>query len=235
VIYVLSVDAERRIAELEAELAAKDARIAVLERQVATLTELLGQTSRNSHKPPSSDEPGARGERQGKPKSLRRRGGQPGHEGNRRELLPPEQVDRVVDLYPSRCENCWRGLPQLPDAAPKRHQHTELPPIKPETTEYRRHEVECPDCGFCTRAPYDEATVPSSPFGPRLMALMALLTGVYHLSRRRAVELLSDVVGVRVSTGALSAVEGRVSEAVLRWTPFFGPLRGFDKVDPAWG
>jgi hypothetical protein len=31
----------------------------------------------------------------------------------------------------------------------------------------------------------------------RLMAIMALLTGVHHLSRRRAVELLSDIVGVR--------------------------------------
>ena len=46
------------------------------------------------------------------------------------------------------------------------------------------------------------------------MAIMALLTGVYHLGRRRAVELLSDIVGVRVSLGALSAVEERVSCAV---------------------
>jgi transposase len=46
------------------------------------------------------------------------------------------------------------------------------------------------------------------------MAIMALLTGVYHLGRRRAVELLSDIVGVRVSLGALSAVEDRVSSAV---------------------
>jgi transposase len=222
------VDAEHRIAELEAELAAKDARIAELEtrvaeqevliaaltEQVAKLLEQLGQSSRNSHKPPSSDGPGARQERRGKPKSSRRRGGQPGHEGNRRGLLPPEQVDRVVDLYPPQCENCWRELPPVPCAEPKRHQHTELAPIKPHTTEHRRHEVQCPECGYRTRARYDEATIPPSPFGPRLMALMALLTGVYHLSRRRAVELLGDVVGVRVSTGALSAVEERVSEAV---------------------
>ena len=46
------------------------------------------------------------------------------------------------------------------------------------------------------------------------MAIMALLTGVYHLGRRRAVELLSDIIGVRVSLGALSAVEERVSCAV---------------------
>jgi transposase len=47
------------------------------------------------------------------------------------------------------------------------------------------------------------------------MSAVALLTGVYHLSRRRAVQLLSDLVGVRISLGAVSAVEARVSEAVV--------------------
>lgn len=46
------------------------------------------------------------------------------------------------------------------------------------------------------------------------MAIIALLTGVYHLSRRKAAVLLSDVMGVQVSLGALSAVESRVSNAV---------------------
>ena len=48
-----------------------------------------------------------------------------------------------------------------------------------------------------------------------MMSAMALLTGVYHLSRRRVVDLLTDLVGVRVSLGAVSAVEARVSEAVV--------------------
>lgn len=43
---------------------------------------------------------------------------------------------------------------------------------------------------------------------------MALMTGVYHLSRRTAVEALRDLFGVQVSLGALSAVEARVSDAV---------------------
>jgi len=43
---------------------------------------------------------------------------------------------------------------------------------------------------------------------------MALLTGVYHLSRRAAVDILRDLLGVQLSLGALSAVEARVSDAV---------------------
>lgn len=223
---------DERITELEAKLVAKDAemqrelairdqRIAQLEQQVASLTkqvaelaERLGQNSRNSHRPPSSDSPQDREQRKGKSKGKRRRGGQPGHEGSHRELLPPEKVNKFVDLYPSHCENCWEPLPEVPDPAPKRHQHTELPPIEPYTTEWRRHQVTCPCCRFKTRAAYDRNAIPSSPFGPRLMAIMALVTGVYHLSRRRAVQLLSDLLGVQVSLGALSAVEARVGDAV---------------------
>lgn len=100
------------------------------------------------------------------------------------------------------------------DAFARRYQLVELPPLTPYVKEWLRHAVTCPDCGHSTRAAYDETQIPASPFGPRLMALMALLTGVYHLSRRRATELLSDVMGVGVSLGALSAVEARVSEAV---------------------
>jgi transposase len=213
-----------RIAELEAELAAKDAiiaeqdrRIAALEKQVAQLLEQLGQNSRNSHKPPSTDTPEERQKRKNREKKARqarKRGGQPGHRGASRELVPPEKVSKFVDLFPAECENCWKPLPEMPDASATRYQQIEVPPIEPRTTEWRRHQVTCPCCGYKTRAAYDGAQIPASPFGPRLMAIMALLTGVYHLGRRRAVELLSDIVGVHVSLGALSAVEERVSSAV---------------------
>jgi transposase len=218
---------DERIAELEAALAAseacnaaKDARIAELEQRVAELSkqlaeivEKLGQNSRNSHRPPSSDPPAARGQRRGKgkSKSQRKRGAQPGHRPAQRQLLPPEQVDRVVDLFPSHCDGCSKPLPEVSDPHAMRCQVTEVEPVRPHTTEYRRHAVRC-SCGHTTCAVHDQQ--PASPFGPRLMALVALLTGVYHLSRRKAAELLSDMAGVRISIGAVSAVEARVSAAV---------------------
>jgi transposase len=223
---------ERALAGKEADLVAKDARISDLEERVAALTkqlaelaEKLGRNSSNSHLPPSSDSPGARKERNAKKKarSNRKRGAQRGHRGTHRELLPPEKVSKFVDLYPPECENCWRALPRVPDPSPKRYQQTEFPPVDPFTTEWRRHEVICPCCRHKTCAAYDENVIPSTQFGPRLMAVMALVTGVYHLSRRKAVGLLSDLLGVEVSVGALSSVESRVSDAVQ------------PAVDEAWG
>jgi transposase len=226
---------DERIAELEAEvarkdieLAARDGRIAVLEGQVATLTaqvetltkqvaelmEKLNRNSRNSHKPPSTDPPGSRGDKDKDKASGRKRGGQPGHGGARRALLPPVQVDEVVDMFPSHCEGCASELAEVPDPSASRYQQIELPPIRPHTKEWRLHEVACNKCGCKTRAALDAAKIPSSPFGPRLMALIAFLTGVYHVSRCKTVVLLWELLGVRISLGALSAVEARVSDAV---------------------
>jgi len=204
------------IVERDVEVARLAGEVGRLTELVASLEERLGLDSSNSSKPPSSDTPASRNKRKAARKKRKvggKRGGQKGHKGHRRELLPESEVDELVDLYPELCENCWEPLPQVADPYAKRHQVTELPPVKPHTTEYRRHKVQCACCGHRTRAKRDER-VPQTAFGPRLTALMALLTSVYHLSRRKTTELLSNVLGVGISLGALSAVEARVSEAV---------------------
>jgi transposase len=210
---------DQRIAELEAQVATKDARIAELERKFAELTQLvaalqeqLGRNSGNSNKPPSSDSPSNRGARRAKTKSQRKPGGQPGHSGSTRGLVPPEQVSELKNLFPSKCESCWQALPPTPNPFPQRFQTIELPQPRAHIIEWLRHSVICPRCRYKTWASIDP--IPISPFGPRLSSVIALLTGVYHLSRRGAVTLLSDVLGVQISLGAVSAVEARVSEAV---------------------
>ena len=213
------MDEATEVDQLRAALAVERARVAELEECVAQLSkqlakalELLGQNSSNSNKPPSSDPPSAKLAK--KKKKGRGRGGQKGHRGSRRELLPPEQIDEVVNLFPAECESCWKALPQVPDRFPKRYQLTDLKPLAVHTTERRRHAVVCPCCGYKTRAKYDPDVIPRLSFGPRLMAVVALLTGVYHLSRRQAVRLLRELLGVRMSLGSVSAIERRVSDAV---------------------
>jgi len=225
------LDPQQRIAELETELAAAHARVAALEaqvseqaaqivalrKQVEILLEQLGQNSSNSHRPPSSDGPGAGAKRNppGKKGKLgKKRGGQPGHRGNYRALLPASQVQEFDDLFPSRCDNCHAELPKTQDPDALRYQVVELPEIKPHVREFRRHQVVCGCCGHKTRAVWDPTKMAGSPFGPRLMALVGLLTGVYHISRRQTESLLQDVLGMRLSLGAISSTEARVSDAL---------------------
>jgi transposase len=207
---------DARIGELEGQVTSLTAQVAALTKQVAELMEKLGRNSRNSHLPPSSDGPGQRGPSgQGKgPPGTRKRGGQPGHGGSRRTLLPPDEVDEVVDLFPTHCEGCAGELPEVQDPYAHRYQQVELPPMKPHTTEWRCHEVACSKCRHKTRAPHDSEIIPASPFGPRLMATIAFLTGVYHVSRRKTVVLLWELLRIRISLGALSAIEARVSDAI---------------------
>ncbi len=212
------------LGEAKAELGEAKARIEQLEAQHATLLaameklrEQLSKNSSNSNLPPSSDGPGAasRGIRRSKKvKSKRKRGGQKGRKGSRRQLLPPEDVDAFVDLYPEACEACARLLPQTPDVDAKRYQQVELlVGGGRHTTQWNRHVVEC-TCGHATRAAYDREQIPTSAFGPRLTSVVATLTGVFHLSRRNTKLLLHEVFGIDVSIGSISQMEARVSKAL---------------------
>ena len=218
-----AVDPSERVARLEAALAERDAQLAALTEQVAkltaqigALTELLNRNSKNSHLPPSSDGPGSSGGAVGgrRPKSERKRGGQKGHRGSYRELLAAERVDTFVDLFPEVCLGCACCLPQVVDIAACRYQQLELREHRPHLTEWRRHEVDCERCGTSTRAAYDSAQIPNSAFGPCLTAVVVMLTGVYHLSRRKTQKLLAELFGIAVSLGAISAMEQRASEAL---------------------
>jgi transposase len=211
---------DARIAELEAQLAERDAliaqlraRLAELEAKVAELQARLGQNSSNSHKPPSSDGPGV-SKPPGKKKGKRRHGGQPGHKGTRRELVPPEKVDQVVPVMPSRCEHCGGPVEARAEGpAVCRHQVWELPPIKPVITEYQLGHGFCTQCQAWTQAKLP-AGVPQGAFGARLTALTSLLTGRLRLSKRLAQELLSDVLGVKVALGSVCRLERSVSAAL---------------------
>ena len=79
---------------------------------------------------------------------------------------------------------------------------TELPEKPYEITEHRMHSRICPCCSERTRA--ELPAEHCSAFGPRLVALVASLTGVVKTSRRAAQEFLADALGIPMSLGALS-------------------------------
>src|SRR5215218_1895195 len=71
----------------------------------------LSRHSRNSSRPPSSDPPQTPACPKAPP-SGRKRGGQPGHRGACRALLPVEQVDEIVAVVPERCRHCEQPFPE---------------------------------------------------------------------------------------------------------------------------
>jgi transposase len=207
-------DLRRKISERDEQLADAEKQIADLEKQLV----LRRQNSTNSSKPPSSDglagDPRGRGRKR---KSRRRPGAQPGHAGHHRRLVPTVEVSAVEIRLPDQCRHCGKRLPQDPgrvtaQGEPRRHQVTEIPPIRPQITEYQFPDVVCGHCKKRTRAPLPEEM--AGHFGPQLAALIAYLTVVCRLPRRVVEALLAQVLGIQISLGSTQKCWEEASAAV---------------------
>jgi transposase len=140
-------------------------RVVNLEEKVANLEEQLKRNSGNSSQPPSQDGP-EKAVLKKSEKSARKRGGQPGHPGAKRTLVPLEWVKESHDIKPTYCGHCDSALTG-DDPNPYRHQVVEIPPVVAEVTEYRLHTCTCQQCGRKTRALLPDG-VPTGAFGPRI-------------------------------------------------------------------
>src|SRR5215212_276832 len=90
---------------------AAQALIVAPQERVRELEARLGQNSANSSRPPSADPPQASPHPKALP-SGRERGGQLGHRGTFRVLLPVKQVAEIVAVVPERCRHCEQPFPQ---------------------------------------------------------------------------------------------------------------------------
>ena len=219
------VQREQEIAERKQQIAEREQQIADAEEQIADLERQLAlrkRNSTNSSKPPSSD--GLAGEqrprgRKSTSKSKRKPGGQPGHAGHHRGLIPTAQVSAIEVLLPKQCRHCSANLPQklgklATQGELRRHQVTEVPPVKAHITEYQFPNVVCGDCGKATRAPLPEEI--AGRFGPQLTALIAYWTVVCRLPRRLVEAMLADVLGIEISLGSTQKAWEEVSQAVAQ-------------------
>jgi transposase len=72
--------------------------------------------------------------------------------------------------------------------------------------EYRLHRLKCPRCRISTCATLPPG-VPTGAFGPRLRAILSVLAGGYRLGKRPIRQLVSDLLGLTISTGMIARLE----------------------------
>jgi transposase len=197
-----------------------------LEERLRALEAKASSSSRNSSQPPSTDAPKTRQQRRQeareKAKELARKdgekrkpGGQDGHPGAGRKLLPEDRMGEIVNHYPEGCDGCGREFTEeekVPRHGPGRHQVAELPPTAVFYIEHRMHRLRCPGCRKRTRAVL--GMVGESAFGPGLQAAIVALTARNRISRRDMSELLSEFFGVQISVGAIDQVCQRTSRVL---------------------
>lgn len=180
------------------------AQIEALSARVAELEARLEKNSRNSSKPPASDDrftkPPPRSLRG---KSGRRPGKQPGVPGAR--LQPRDFPDEVVVHTPNTCSGCGGDLGAAPVTGERSRQVFDIPPIRLRVVEHRAQSRAC-ECGRVSTAAFPATATAPTCYGPGVAALGTYLLVRQHLPVARTAELMADILGAPVSTGWLGSL-----------------------------
>ena len=179
----------------------------LLEEQVKRLNARLKQledqkskNSRNSSKPPSSDQNKPKKTTSSKPKSNKKPGGQPGHKGH--YLKKSDNPDETVRLEVSSCDNCGQDLSKVKSTIETR-QEFEIPPPQILVTEYQAESKDCKCCGYTTTACFPEHITHITQYGIRARSLMAYINQYQYIPYDRASQFFGTVYGHRVSPGTI--------------------------------
>lgn len=201
-VYELGPDAV--VSLVQALVGKFETQVQALNERVRELEIRLAKDSRNSHKPPSSDEPTFRRKA---PKSLRKRsgkkpGGQPGHTGCTR--LQVEKPNAVHPHVPLNCAQCGDDLQGVDARLVQRRQVVDLPPLRLHVHEHQVHDRQCPGCGHTTRAAFPAGVDEPVQYGPAVLGLGVYLQAFQLIPYGRAAGLIGDVFGETFSQGTLA-------------------------------
>ena len=161
-------------------------------------------------------------------KEKKKRGPKKGHPGTGRALIPESEVSEIVPCYPPEVCSCGAAIETNTGTVIQRTQTIEIPEIKPVVTEYQTYQGVCKGCGKVHTGTPPE-TLPPGMLGIRLMAMMALFSGTYHLSKRKIQSILKDIFNVALCLGTIANNENRVSEAI---EPAYTEAHEFVKSQP---
>jgi transposase len=200
--------------------AALTARVAELEARLAK-RESPPKTPANSSVPPSQARKPNRAERRGKKRGPRR-----GHAGASRPRAVP---DATISCRPAACGGCGALLPPEGQRLIGRSQVEELPAVRTVVIEVLRYQAAGANCDRRTAAEPPAWFAPHATFGPRVEALLAYLHQTHRVSYERLVELCREVLGLRLSEGAIANALGRIA---IRAGPEVERIRAAVRASP---
>lgn len=188
---------------------------AKLQAKIEKLEAQINRNSRNSSKPPSTDQKGNTGSGERMSRESR--------EGKARVPYPAEKIDKHIQCTRENCPHCDSKDIKLISQSCETLQQAELPEVKAVITEYKLLKYSCKTCGKNSVASLPNG-VPLSAFGPKLMGLLATLTGIMHVAKREAIQLIKDLYDVDLGVGSMPNIEERVSQAL---DPIYNRIRNF--------
>ncbi|MGH6840351.1 MAG: IS66 family transposase [Methylocella sp.] len=221
---VLPVEVEELIASLRRQIAALEAEVADLRRQ-------LGQDSSNSSKPPSSDglgkKPRIAGSLRGH--SGKASGGQKGHKGDTlRQVADP---DCVVRHEACACGHCRSPLDPKAAIGVEKRQVFDLPERLLVVTEHQASIYRCENCRGETKAAFPDGVVSATQYGERVRAAAVYLNIQQLLPEDRTAQALSDLFGAPlICSGSIVAWVGKKAQELRQVYAFIGERVAAAKV-----
>lgn len=173
--------------------------LAALRAEVKELRARLNQNSKNSSKPPSTD--GFKRNRSLRTKSGKKSGGQPGHKGNKLEMV--NNPDIQIRIEPGFCPDCGGTLCKKEKGIISR-QVFDIPEQKAEITQYNSVIRVCTCCGIDVYASFPESVTQQTQYGPKLKALIVYLSCFQMLPLKRLCELIQNQYGLKISQGTIT-------------------------------
>ena len=205
------------VKELNKKVELQDEQIADLTSRNKVLKEEVKQlkiklTSKNSSKPPSSDQNQIRKKRSLRRKTGKKSGGQKGHKGNKLKMV--STPDNIEQLWPDICERCHTDLSvQHQGVIETSRQIFDIPPMEIKVTEYQQISVDCPCCGAMNKASFPARVKASTQYGPNLEHLIVYLSTRQFISMKRLTEIVKILTGQQISEGTVvNVLERKATE-----------------------
>lgn len=170
-----------------------------LQSRIAELESKRNKNSKNSSKPPSTDN--HKKPRNSREKSNKPTGGQDGHEG--KTLLKVENPNEVIDikLGSTICE-CGCSLSGVADEIQTR-QVFDIPKISMFIREYITHKKVCPMCKKVHRTNFPKEVTQPVQYGEEFQALLVYLSNYQLLPLERITDLVEVLTGYKISQGTI--------------------------------
>jgi transposase len=205
---LLICDLINTVSLLQFEVKELKAENAALKLENQELRDRLKLNSSNSSQPPSQDvfvKPKSL-----RPKSDKKVGGQPGHEGHFRPQS--ENPDQIVKYSVENCQHCGQNLSETPVKKVVKRQVWDLPEKIPFVVVEHQAEVKkCSCCGQKTQGVFPENVTSYLQYGEKLQAMGVFLHAHHGLPYERAAQTLETLFGVRLSVATLEAAQTRTA------------------------
>jgi transposase len=175
--------------------------IETLEHRVTHLESILAKDSHNSSKPPSSNG-FKRPPKSLRPKTGKKVGGQPGHEGTTmRQVENPDHT--IIHRRRGTC-SCGRCLSDAGVIDTAKKQIVDLAEIKVEVTEHQAQTIMC-ECGEVYKAEFPKGINAPVQYGSGVKALATYFMIQQLLPVQRTQQIFKDILGIELSPATLQS------------------------------